>query len=134
MNSKKQALQEIQTHSSYHVPGQAQFYTIKKNSVFINSNNTLQHEISKTIGALMLHKYGDIKWSIDLINAVEKVTDEIKKNMKGFTIQPTSFITEAVPNNEPDRRVDLVNLNNDVRYEFETDSKIKKDNCITIYL
>lgn len=82
----------------------------------------------------MLRKWGDIKFSDDLNDALGQVQGCVKNIMKEFPKDKSDFITEAVPINEPLRRVDLVRLSDDQRFEFETDKKIKKDNCCTIYL
>ena len=44
------------------------------------------------------------------------------------------FITESVPNERDRRRVDFVNLSEDIEYEVETNKKIKKKGAVTIYV
>lgn len=44
------------------------------------------------------------------------------------------FITEAVPNDNTKRRVDLVNLTTNTNHEIETDKKVKKPGAKTTYV
>ena len=48
--------------------------------------------------------------------------------------QDKHFITESVPNNADRRRVDFINLTEDLEYEIETNKKIKKEGAVTIYV
>ena len=82
----------------------------------------------------MLGRYGDIKFSPELIDLLRIFANRISFEMSGFKKNKADFITEAVPNKESNRRIDLVNINNNTRYEFETNKKVKKDNCVTIYI
>ena len=82
----------------------------------------------------MLRKWGDIKWN-DSINSLLKLLDDaVNENMKGFDKNKADFITEAVPKCDKDRRIDLIKLNDETWYEFETNKSVKKENCYTIYL
>jgi len=80
----------------------------------------------------MLKRFGDVKFNSAILLALNLIEDQV--NSFGFAESPTDFITEAEPNGEKNRRVDLVSLYDDMRYEFENDHKIKKDNAITIYI
>ena len=134
MNKKKQ-LEQRKIYRSYHIPGQSHLHPVKKNAVFIANNNTIRHELSKCIEAIMLKRYGDIlfndyiKKQILLIDM--HITDVL---FKGWVKNECDFITEAVPNEDKTRRVDLVNISNGDRFEFETNKKVKKENAITIYI
>jgi len=118
----------------YHTPGCAQFIKRAKNAVFFNNNNSVRHELAKAVGALMLGRYGDIKFSQELIDQLRIFANRISFETAGFKKNKTNFVTEAVPNKEPDRRIDLVNVDDNARYEFETNKKVKKKNCVTIYV
>ena len=123
---------EYATLKNYHVSGCSKNLSVKQNAVFFNANNTIKHELSKALGALMLLKYGDIKFTAPLVLLLTEIQEEVEQ-MK-IIGEPQGFITEAVPNEENWRRVDLVALRDDTRFEFETNHKIKKDNAVTIYL
>jgi hypothetical protein len=49
-------------------------------------------------------------------------------------VEGKHFITEAVPNDRPSRRIDFVSLTEDVEYEFETNPKVKKNGAETVYV
>jgi len=120
--------------TEYHTPGCSNIIKRAKNAVFFNNNNSVRHELAKAVSSLMLGRYGDIKFSPELKKQLRIFANTISFEMSGFKKNKTNFITEAVPNKEKDRRIDLVNIDNNTRYEFETNKKIKKDNCVTIYL
>ena len=128
-NNKKVS---YKNYNKYHKPGGANYQTVPKNAICISNANSAKHEIAKAVGAYMLHKFGDILFN-DKIHAALEVIDEEVRNCE-MVEQSTDFITEAVPNNEGGRRVDLVDLKSNTRFEFETDHKIEKDNAITIYI
>jgi len=125
-------MKESKIYHSYHIPKQSHLYTLKKNAIFISNANTVKHELSKCVGAIMLKKYGDIKFTKQIIHLIRNIDYEI--DQLNLVSNPSNFITEACPNKEPNRRVDLVNIATDDRFEFETSTKIKKENCITIYI
>jgi len=107
-------------------------HTLKKNAIFLSRHNTTKHELAKCVGAIMLKKFGEVKFSKQLIIANESMANIIDLTMKEFKGH-SDFITEACANEE-DRIVDLVNLRTNDRIEFECDHKIKKSNCITVYI
>ena len=117
----------------YRTPGSASHMLRPKNALFI-APNSFKHELAKFIGAYMLKKYGDIKFSEYLVCNLKFLEKEIKEIMKDFPKESSDFITEAVPINEPKRRVDLVRLSDNTRFEFETDKKVKKEGAITFYI
>jgi len=130
----KQKLKEEQNRKLYKIPGGANFQLRVKNAVYLSPHNTLKHEIAKSIGAYSLLKYGDIKFSDSMNQALEWLQEEFKEVMKDFPKDKSTFITEAVPKKEPDRRVDLVRLSDNTLFEFETSPKIKKEGACTIYI
>ena len=135
MNDRELERKRNETEKHYHVPGCAQYMHRKRSAVFFNTNNTPKHEMAKALGAYMLSKWGDIKFSDSLIEILNSLDLEVKLCMKGFEEEGADWVTEAVPNETPNRRVDLVNLDNDTRIEFECDKKISKgDDVVTIYL
>ena len=111
-----------------------------KNAVFISTQNSLKHELAKLLGGYMVRKYGDIKFNEDILLCLLALENCVNDSLEGFPKNPKNFITEACPNEEKDRRVDLVILEDNTRIEFESDHKIKKaDNpsgeaTITIYI
>jgi hypothetical protein len=117
----------------YHIPGCSKTLHRPKNAIFISEKNSIQHELSKCIGAIQIQRFGDLKWDNRLKWLVNKISEVIDSN--GLIRNPSDFITEAVPNDEENRRVDLVNLSTGDRIEFEKDHSINKGkDCITIYL
>lgn len=119
-------------HRSYHVPGCSSAHHPKKNAISTSRHNTIKHELWKAIGVIMLQRYGDLMATDKMKAAVDTIQEEILDI--GFTEDPTDYWTEAVPNDAPNRRVDLVNGKNDDRFEFETDHSIRKENAITIHI
>jgi len=123
-------------YRKYHIKGQSNVHSVKKNVIFLNAHNTIKHELAKSLGAIMLHRFGDVKFSDDIKLALEWIQSEVCKFH--FEKNRTDFLTEASPNDEPDRVVDLVNLNEPIpeyaRFEFETNLKILKKNTVTIYI
>ena len=120
----------------YHIPGCSAYMRRPKNAVYFNPGSTVRHEMSKALGAFMLQRYGDVKFSTAISNYLKLLEDEVEMLFSGTEREKADFITEAVPNKEPGRRADLVRLSDDFRFEFETNHKIKKDegrqNTVTI--
>ena len=54
--------------------------------------------------------------------------------MKDFPKTPEEFISECIPKVDKDRRIDLVRLNDETWFEFESSDKIKKTNSCTIHI
>jgi len=132
MNKKKREIYE--NWCQYHIPGQNQIYRVKRNCIFINSRNSVKHELAKFLGGLMLNKWGIVEFGNDILSELESLSNLIELKMATYRKNKSEFITEVVPNKEPSRRIDLVDLNTNDRYEFEVGHDIKKENCITIYL
>ena len=121
---------------SYHIPNMPAYMRRPKNCVYMSSANSVEHEISKALASYMLLRWGDVKFSESVIKAVNELSSAVKLAMGSFPPQKADFITEAVPNKDLSRRVDLVRLFDDTRFEFETDHKVKKagENTLTVYL
>ncbi len=47
--------------------------TVKKNCVFIHNGNKIRHEISKSVGAIMAHRWGDLKFDPVLIDMIAMI-------------------------------------------------------------
>ena len=120
--------------SEYHTPGCSKFVKRAKNGVFYNAGSSTQHELAKAVGALMLLKCGDIKITPEIKKGLIFLSFAIDNMILKFPKQKANFITEAVHNGESNRRVDLVNVNDNTRFEFETNHKIKKEGATTIYV
>lgn len=132
MNKKEIIRKHYNQYSPNSDKGQ-RYKTCKKNAVLINSKDTIKHELSKSIGAIMIHKYGDVKFDNNLIEKINIISEYISEILfSKWDENHTDFITEAWPNTE--RRVDLVNLRTNDHIEFETNKKIKKDDAVTIYI
>lgn len=131
--NKKQNISE-ENRKKYKIPSGANFQLRSRNAIYISPSNSLRHELAKTIGGYQLRKWGDVKLSESINQALKWIEDEVKEVMKDFPKDKADFITEAVVKKQPDRRIDLVRLNPLTHFEFETNKKIlKKDSC-TIYL
>jgi len=120
--------------TKYSIPGCTAIHRIKKNTIFVSNANTVKHELSKCLGAILIHRYGDIIWDEEIIYYIKEIDAIVSEKYKDWPKNHSDFITEAQPNGERDRRVDLVNLKTNDRWEFESSKKIKKDNCFTIYI
>ncbi len=105
-----------------------------KNAVLIHGSNSVRHEISKCLGAIMVSRYGDVKFDKNLVDKVKLMSEYIETLLfRNWEVSPTSFITEAWSG--PKRRVDLVNLSTGDEIEFECNKKIEpKDGATTIFI
>jgi len=86
---------EIENYEKYHIPGCANYVRRPKNAIYISTANTIAHEFAKL-----------------------KICYDLRK--KGRTI-----ITEAVPNNNPKRRIDIVDLTTGEEIEIEKTGEFK---------
>lgn len=118
----------------YHVKGMPYHHRVKKNAIFISSHNTIKHELSKCVGGIMLNKYGDVDFNKDLLVGLESFANLIELSMKDYPKSKSNFITEAASDENPERIIDLVNLNNGEQIEFEINKNILKKDCRSIYL
>ena len=132
MNNKKMI--EENNRKLYKIPSGAPYQLRVKNALYLSPSNSLKHELAKCIGAYSLLKYGDIKFSDSMNQALEWLQEEFKEVMKDFPRDKSTFITEAVIKKQEDRRVDLVRLSDNTLFEFETSPKIKKEGACTIYI
>lgn len=128
----KDKLAITQHWHKYHIPGMSHIHTLKRDAIFISNANSIKHELAKCLGAIQIKRYGDVFFNKDIIDALDIIEKSVL-NCEPFK-EDSSFITEAVPNEDKTRRVDLVNLKTNVRYEFETLNNIRKEDCITVYL
>ena len=122
---------EQRNHRLYHPQGTSNMTTVKPNCVFIHEKNSVSHELMKSLICIMVKKYGDFKVTptmTALINGVEK--EVMRQTLIG---EPSSFLTEAVPKHSC-RRVDVVILKDNTFVEVETSHKVKKKNCLTVYI
>ena len=123
--------QEENNRKKYTVPNGSPYQYRARNAVFISSSNTLKHEMAKSLGAYLLHKFGDVKFDERIIGLLAKLQTIVGEVYQDWPKNPTDFITEAVPKSNKDRRIDLVELKSETWFEFET-QKIDKGDCITI--
>jgi len=120
----------IATIKKYHTPGCGNYIRRAKNAIFISRHNSIRHELGKCLGAIMVSRFGDLKFNQFIIDALIDI--EYQVNSFGFTHNHHDFISEAVPNDRKERRVDLVDLVNSDEIEFETSKAISKKDCVTI--
>lgn len=118
----------------YMIPGGAAYQIRTLNAIHISTSTSLKHELAKCIGAYMIRKYGDIKLSDQAVQLLGILCDRIRLDLHDFPKNPKNFITEAIPKRDKDRRVDLVLLEDETWYEFETNKKEKKEESVTIYV
>lgn len=132
MSKKKRLIDE--NRNLYKIPGGANYQLRTKNAIHISPACSIKHEIAKCLGAYMIRKWGDVKFNQDILNALEVLDLAANAQMYDWPKIKGSFITEAVIKKQPDRRVDLVVLDDNTHIEFETSKKIKKEGAVTIYL
>lgn len=135
--NKQVELKRLQTERTYHIPGMPNYAHRKRNSIFFG-NESIKHVLAKAIGAYMLRKYGDVKFTGRTIELLDDLSNGINVDMKDFVEEGAEYVTEVVPNDDNSRRVDLVCLDTGARYEFETNHKVLKDKgnegTTTIYI
>ena len=126
----------MKTHiREYHMVGCSNLISCKKNAVVFSTSETTAHKLAKCIGAIMLHKHGDVKFTEDMKFALDSLSRIVDEAMEGFVKEKHDFICEACPNKEKTRRVDLVDVTNNNRFEFETKKSVDKgEGVTTIYL
>ena len=115
-------------YREYIIPGKDPKRRRTINTICVTSGNipSIHHELAKCLGAIMLRRYGDVEFNQTILDALKTIDLEVKGMC--FPLDPTEFITEAQPIHSriKDRRVNLVNLKTNDRFEFETDSRIRK--------
>ena len=132
MGNQETKLTIRKNYHHYHVPSMSNIHSLKKDAIFVSDANSISHELAKCLGAIMVKRFSDLKFNPEIVRALGVISDEVAKF--GFEKNHGSFLTEASPNESPNRRVDLVSLTDNQRYEFETDKTINKSNCCTIYI
>ena len=135
MMSKKETEMQIEINRrKYLTPGTISLMR-PKNAMFLSAANSIKHELAKTIGALMLQRYGDLDFSLKLKKLIWEVQKEIQESMKNFPKSNEPYISEAVPTGNKNRRIDLVRLRDMQHFEFETDHNlVKKEGAFTVYI
>ena len=114
---------EKQNWYKYHKNGGSNLTRCPLNIIHIG-NETIKHELHKCLSGITLRKYGEIHITESIKNAINTIESEILSQQ--FMKNPVNFITEAVPNNNKKRRIDLVRLDTGEKIEFETSFKIDK--------
>src|SRR3990167_9354913 len=112
-------MKRIETEKIYHVPGMQNFCHRKRNCIFFGHEST-KHILAKCIGAMQLNKYSDVKFTLEMMELLNKLSESIDEATKDFVKNPADYLCEVVPNSEPNRRVDLLCLDTGQRYAFET--------------
>jgi len=136
---EKQRLSKIYNSYSPTCAKGDSYKTCKKNAVMMHAGIKLNHEICKAVGALMIQRYGDVQFPDELINRIDNLAAHVEDLFKAWPEVHTHFITEACVTGGK-RRIDLVNLSNDDRIEFENDHAVDKRDehddvrTITVYI
>lgn len=68
-------------YNSYHIPGTTEIQRVKRSVVFLNRGNKVSHELAKSLGAIMLSKYGDLKFNKKIKKAIKKIEEELKNEI-----------------------------------------------------
>lgn len=126
--------QIIKNWRSFHAPGCSHLRHRAKNAIYISSSNSIKHELAKCIGAIMVQRYGNVKFDSTVKTAFDDLCFAIQSVLGPELSEPNFFLTEAVPNDRPKRRLDLVNINTLDEFEFETNLKEHKKGAVTIYI
>ena len=126
-------MEEELNRRKYRTPTGSETERRTRNAVFISTHNTITHELSKSLGSYMIKKWGDIKFDKNIVKLLWKINDHVEKElMKGWKKESHDFITEAVPIDNKERTIDLVDLKNNTGFEFEVNKKIIKKDYIRI--
>ena len=104
------------------------------NCVFINIGNTVKHELSKCVGSIQVRNSGDVLFDYALDTALTNLAKEIERTLTKLPKYRSSFVTEAVCPDDPNRIIDLINKDNKDYFEFEKNHSIRKKGAITIYI
>ena len=126
---------ELDTNRNlYKIPGGNNYQLRSKDAVYFASNETIKHAMAKALAGIMIKKWGDVKFTQPILTALKVLSEITNDEFREWPKAKGHFITEAVIKKQPDRRVDLVNLETNDLIEFETNKKIKKEGAVTIYL
>ena len=123
-----------QNRRKYMIPSGAAYQQPTKNVIYISSANSVRHELAKALGGYMLNKWGDIKFDASIVMWLKQLDRHVEALMSEMSRVKESFITEAVPKSDRDRRIDLVRLSDEQWIEYETQLKVEKKNCFTVRL
>lgn len=82
----------------------------------------------------MIRKWGDVKFPPSVLQLLDDLDTLMNIEFQLFDEHHVDFITEAVPRDELNRRVDLVRLSDNQYYEFENDKKRAKKGSVTVVL
>ncbi len=136
---------ESKVYTRYSPTKSNRLQNVKKNAVMIHNSASVKgskhvrHELSKSLGGIMVHKWGDIKFDDKLKGMIGELADYVVDCLfKGWADSHENFLTECY--DETGRRIDLVRLRGDVRFEWETDHSVDKgkehndDTTVTIYV
>ncbi len=129
----KEELLLVENNRKYIRQGCASHQRCPINAISLDSRNKINHELSKAIGGIMLLKYGDIKFSKKIILGIRALSKVIESEMQDFPKVKEAFISECVPLEDQKRRIDILRLRDEVKYEFEN-KKIEKKGVISIYI
>jgi len=135
MSDKSLELKRIEIEKKYHIPGMPNYTHRKRNAIFFGSES-FRHVLGKCIAAYQIRKYGDVKFSPEMLLALHELDEAFETTMKDFTKSPADFVTEVCPNEASDRRIDVLCLDNNVRYEIVVSNLSKKseNDCVVIRL
>ena len=123
MNKMFQGVEEAEVYKRYHVPSMPNYAHRPKNALFISRANSVLHEGGKFLAAYMVRKWGDVKITPSMVLLLQQLDAEVSLVMKDFPKESANYVSECVPNSEPDKRVDVLKLFGEVKYELETDRR-----------
>ena len=91
MNKAERKKVSEQNRKLYKIPSGANYQLRSKNAIYISPTNSLRHELAKTIGAYMLRKYGDIKFSEQIGKCLYCFSKIVTESMKDFPKEKHQF-------------------------------------------
>jgi hypothetical protein len=123
---------ELKNYRQYSPTAKNRLMNCKKNAIFPHNSNSIRHELAKCLGAIMIHRWGDVQFDTILKGKIKELSNYVEMLFNGWPENHCSFLTEAWRDEK--RRIDLVNLATDDCLEFETSPIIKKPGSVTIYV
>jgi len=100
---------------TYHIPNTSRLHRMKVDIVNFSRNNTITHEMAKSLGAFQLMLYGEITMNKAIRDALRVLEKESKRDKKDYH----RIITEGEENSTRLKR-DLYDLTTGEIYEYET--------------